>query len=76
MLLQLVIKGKFSLLEQVVEQYTNRVQKRKRLNAKDEKENTPLHYAARYHDYEIMVLLINHGASKICFKVNKVAKKH
>uniref|UniRef100_A0ABM0LZY0 Transient receptor potential cation channel subfamily A member 1 homolog n=1 Tax=Saccoglossus kowalevskii TaxID=10224 RepID=A0ABM0LZY0_SACKO len=52
--------GNIDLMKRLVANITTN--KKKRINLLDDDKMTPLHYAARYNNYHIVTLLVEHGA--------------
>ncbi len=58
-------EGNVEMMERVLERFAQtKSAKKKKLNSKDDNDLTPLHYAARYHQYAMMQCLVYHGASE------------
>lgn len=62
--LQVARDGNIALMEKLINYHhaTLHHPKKKKINAKDEGDLTPLHYAAKHHQYPMIKFLIDNGA--------------
>merc|ERR1712136_520486 len=59
---QAVREGALGVVQSLVEKFHSDLQRKKQINRQDENKLSLLHYAARYHDYDMIKYLINRGA--------------
>ena len=57
-------EGDVTRMEKLLEKFQNPNLRRKKINAGDETKLAPIHYAARYGQYDMLVFLISNGAGR------------